>query len=80
MDSATPHPLTPEEAKAKLRAAAQNVSMTNWMSRRRWRLILISLAGGFIAGRLRIPIISSARIMQQIVPALLTMFWLKRKK
>ena len=71
MDRDTSQPLTPEEAKAKLRTAAQQVSLTNWMSRRTWRVLALALAGGFVVGRLRIPVIATTLLVQQIAPVLL---------
>ena len=54
MDSDAPQPLSTEEAKARLRAAAQGLSLSAWMGRRTWRVLAVSLAGGFIVGRVRI--------------------------
>ena len=80
MDRNTPHSLTPDEAKAQLRTAAQQVSLTSLMSHRAWRILAVALAGGFVVGRLRIPL-TTALLMQRIAPALLTvLLWRKNKK
>ena len=79
MDRDTPHPLTPEEAKARLRAAALQVSLTNWMGRRTWRVLGLALAGGFIVGRLRITATTGTLLMRRITPMLLTVLLQKRK-
>ena len=79
MDRDTSHPLTPEEAKTRLRAAAQQVSLTNWMSRRTWRVLALALAGGFVVGRLRVPVITGS-LLQRIAPVLLTVLLRRRKE
>ena len=80
MDRDTSLPLTPEEAKARLRAAAQQISLTHWMSRRTWRILALALAGGFVVGRLRVPVITSTLLLQRIVPALLAVLLRRRKE
>ncbi len=80
MDRDTSHPLTPEEAKARLRAAAQQLSLTTWMSRHTWRALALALAGGFVVGRLRVPVITGTLLMQRIAPLLLTVLLRRRKE
>lgn len=80
MDSDTTHPLSPEEAKACLRAAAQQITLVDWMSQHTWRVLALSLAGGIIVGRLRVPIFAGSMMMQRLVPILLTVFLRNRKR
>lgn len=79
MDRDTHRPLSSEEAKARLRAAAQGVSLHDWMGRRTWRVLAAALAGGFVVGRLRITAMSGTVFLQRIAPLLLAI-WLRRKK
>ena len=79
MDRDTTPPLTPAEAKARLRAAAQQVSLTNWMSRRTWRVLALALAGGFVVGRLRVPAITGT-LLQRIAPVLLSVLLWRHKE
>jgi hypothetical protein len=79
MDRDTSHSLTPEEAKARLRAAAQQLSLTDWISERRWSVLAAALASGFIAGRTRAPIMAHAMLVRQVVPMLLLALFQKRK-
>lgn len=79
MDRDPAHPLTPEEAKVRLRAAAQQLRVTIWTGRRGWRMLAAALVGGFIAGRSRIPIMASTLLMRRIVPAVFAMLLGKRR-
>lgn len=73
MDSDTPRPLSPEEAKARLRAAAQGLGLSALIGRRTWRILAVSLIGGFIVGRLRVSELTRAVVMQRVTPLLLTL-------
>lgn len=66
-----PLPLTPEEAKARLRAAAQNVTLAAVVSRSAWPLLAVAVAGGFIAARLRLPKLLGSVVIQRAAPLLL---------
>ena len=79
MDRDPPNPLSPEEAKAKLREAARELSASHWIGRRTWSVLGVALAGGFVAGRLRVSAVTGALLMERIVPLLLTV-WLSRKR
>ena len=57
----TPQPLTPAQAKARLRVAADRISPGYWMRRHPWRLLLLAWGSGFIAGHLRLPPAPAAR-------------------
>lgn len=78
MDRDTPRALTPEEAKARLRAAAQSASPRVWISQHKWGILAVALAGGFLAGRTRVPIMARAIMMQQLTPLLLSALSQKR--
>ena len=64
MDRDSSQPLSPEEAKARLRAAAQGLSLSKWMGRRTWRVLAVALAGGFIVGRVRVSALTQTMVMQ----------------
>lgn len=65
-----PATLTTEEAKARLRAAAQNVTLGAWVSRNKWSLLTAAVAGGFIAARLRLPSLFGSVLIGRAVPLL----------
>ncbi|MEJ2552792.1 MAG: hypothetical protein P8164_05795 [Gammaproteobacteria bacterium] len=79
MDRDTLHPISTEEAKARLRAAAQELSLGRWIGKRTWRVLAVSLAGGFIVGRLRLPAMTGAVLMQRVAPLLLTALFSRRR-
>lgn len=79
MDRDTPHQISTEEAKARLRAAAQELSLGRWIGRRSWRVLAVSVAGGFIVGRLRLPAMTGALLMQRMAPLLLTVLLSRRR-
>lgn len=79
MDRDTTHPLTPEEAKARLRAAAEQVSPKYWISRHKAGALAAALASGFIAGRLRVPQMVHTMLVRQVVPKLVLGLLQKRK-
>jgi hypothetical protein len=71
MDSDTPGPLTTEQAKARLRAAAERASPSAWMQRHPLHALGVALAGGFIAGRLQTPYAGGLLLAQKLVYPLL---------
>lgn len=80
MDRDPVRPLTPQEAKARLRAAAQQLSQATWGTRR-WRILGLALAGGFVTGCLRAPAFTSRPwILQKLAPMLLAMFLGRRRR
>ena len=46
----TPEPLTPEAAKAQLRSAAREASLSAWIKRQPYQVMLLALAAGVILG------------------------------
>jgi len=79
MDSDSSQPLSTQEAKARLRAAAQELSLSHWLARRTWTVLAVALAGGFVMGRLRISVLSRSMLMQRVAPLLLAVM-LRRNK
>ena len=71
MDRDTSEPLTPEQAKARLRAAAQQASPSAWVRRHPLHALSAALLGGFIAGRLRPPSAGDLLLAQKLVMPLL---------
>ncbi len=65
-------PPTTEEAKARLRAAAQNITLGTWVSKNRWSLLAVVVAGGFVASRLRLPTLLGSVLIQRAAPLLLS--------
>ena len=47
----TPHPLTPDEAKARLRLAAHRASPSALVERHPWQALAAALIGGYAAGQ-----------------------------
>lgn len=80
MDRNASHPLTPAEAKDRLRTAAQQVSLTNWLGQHKWPVLVVAIAAGFIIGRTRIPVITGTLLTRGFAPMLLNMFLNKRKE
>ncbi|HHH35439.1 MAG TPA: hypothetical protein ENK48_01255 [Gammaproteobacteria bacterium] len=64
-------PLTPAQAKARLRLAAERATPAYWLRRRPWRVLLMASALGFVAGRLRLPPAQAANMGKQVLPLLL---------
>ena len=79
MDGDAPRPLSTEEAKARLRAAARGLSLGPWVRQHSWRVLGLSLVGGFVVGRMRISALTRTAMMQRIVPLLLTVLVSHRK-
>jgi hypothetical protein len=79
MDRDSSQPLSTQEAKARLRAAAQELSLSHWLSQRTWTVLAVALTGGFIVGRLRISVLSRALLLQRVAPLLLAVM-LRRNK
>ena len=74
MDRDTTQPLSTEEAKARLRAAAQDLTLGQLIGRRTWTVLAVSVAGGFVAGRVGITTISRTLLLQRFVPLALALF------
>jgi hypothetical protein len=71
MDSDTPRPLTTEEAKARLRAAAEQASPSAWVRRHPLHALTVALLSGFVAARLRTPYVGGLLLAQKLVAPLL---------
>lgn len=67
----TPEPLTTEQAKARLRAAAERASPSHWFERHQWGAIGLALAGGFILSRVRLPVLAGAVASRWAFPLLM---------
>lgn len=63
--------LTVEEAKARLRTAAQNATLGSMISKRTWPLLLLAVAGGFVAARLSLPTLVGSVVVRRAAPLLL---------
>jgi hypothetical protein len=64
-------PLTVEEAKARLRAAAQDVTLGALMGgKRSWWLLGTALAAGFVSGRGRLPKIVGSVLIPMLLRVL----------
>lgn len=44
-------PLTPAEAKERLRLAASKASLRTWAESNPWSLLILALGGGYLAGK-----------------------------
>jgi hypothetical protein len=71
MGGDTFRPLSTEEAKARLRAAAQEASPTAWVRRHPLPALSVALLGGFLAARLRAPHGDGLLLAQKLVAPLL---------
>lgn len=79
MDRDSTHSLSTEEAKANLRAASQELSLNHLIGRSTWSVLAVSMVGGFVAGRVRIPAMTGNLLMQRIAPLLIAV-WLQKYK
>lgn len=70
MDSEQTHPLSPQEAKARLRAAAQRASPSGWVRHHPLQAVALALGGGFVIARLRIEPILGAALTRRLLPAI----------
>ena len=73
MDSDRVHALTPDEAKQRLRDAAQQVNLSQWVGRHRWQVMVAALVGGFIVGRVGIRALAQGMLVSRFAPSLLTL-------
>jgi hypothetical protein len=64
-------PLTTEQAKARLRAAADQASPTAWFQRHPLNALGIAVAGGFIISRVRLPVAAGVLAIEWLGPLLL---------
>jgi hypothetical protein len=71
MDGDTAKPLTPEQAKARLRAAADRASPTAWLHQHPWSTLSLAVAGGFMLSRMRLPMFTSVFTARWLGTALL---------
>lgn len=80
MDGGPGQPLTPEEAKARLREAALRVSPRHWISRHPVAVLAAALAGGLLIGRLGAAALVRALLIRRLTPALLMLLFPKGRK
>ena len=73
MDRDTTQPLSTEEAKARLRAAAQDLTLGHLLGQHTWKFLALSVAGGFVAGRIGITTISRTLLLQRFMPLALAL-------
>lgn len=71
MDSDAARPLSIDEAKAQLRAAARRASPSAWVRRHPLAALTVALVGGFLAARLRTPQVGGLLLAQKLVAPLL---------
>lgn len=64
-------PLTPAQAKARLRVAAERATPTYWLRHHPWRVLFMASAVGFVAGHMRLPPAEAAKMGKQLLPLLL---------
>ena len=67
MDRDTPRPLSVEEAKARLREAADNASPSAWFKRHPLQALTAAVIGGFVVARMRMPMTQGLLLAQRIV-------------
>lgn len=60
MDGHSIQPLTPTEAKERLRLAASRVGLHAWAKSSPWSLLVLALGGGYLAGR--VPVARTALV------------------
>ena len=73
MDRDPARPLSIDEAKARLRTAAQDLTLSHVIGRRTWSVLALSVAGGFVAGRIGIAAIGRTLLMQRYMPVVFAM-------
>lgn len=76
MDGNTSEPLSTEQAKARLRAAADHASPTAWFQRHTLKALGITVAGGFIIGRMHLPTAALANTLLQLMQTSAKISWL----
>lgn len=79
MDRNSSHPLTPAEAKARLRTVAQQATLANLISEHKWPVLAVATAAGFIAGRRRASMLAGTLLIRGFVPLLLNLLLHKPK-
>jgi hypothetical protein len=70
MDRGEDYPLDVEEAKARLRAVTPPFSPRAWFLRRKWRLLGLAFAGGYLAAKLSPP--GGKPLLHRAAPMLLS--------
>ena len=73
MDRDAPQPLTTEEAKARLRVAAQRASPVAWMQQRPWSSLATAAVLGFVVSRLRLPLTRGVIVARWFGPMVMGM-------
>ena len=62
------HPLSPEEAKLKLRAVAERTSPIYWVQKRPAQMLLMAMCCGFLVGRMRLSPTFAMTVTQRLLP------------
>ncbi|WKE65312.1 hypothetical protein PVT67_16855 [Gallaecimonas kandeliae] len=75
MAGKSPHPLTPDEAKARLRQAADQASLGLWVGRHPWPVMAAALVGGFVVGRIGVTALARTPLARRFAPVLLRLVW-----
>ncbi|MEJ2061413.1 MAG: hypothetical protein P8Y64_13155 [Gammaproteobacteria bacterium] len=71
MDRDASQPLTTEQAKARLRAAAEQASPVSWVKRYPLGALSMALVGGFVAARFRLPTVGGLFLAEKLISPLL---------
>lgn len=79
MASASPKPLTLQEAKEQLRTAGQRPSPTGWLQRHPLQFLALSLSCGFLAGNRRQSGVEASLMLQKLVPVIVSTLLFSRK-
>ena len=80
MDGDPDQPLTPEEAKARLREAALRLSPRQWIRQHPLAVLAAALAGGLVIGRVGTVALARALMLRRLTPALLMLLFPKGRK
>lgn len=67
----TLRPLSTEEAKARLRAAAQQASPSSWVRRHPLPAVAVALVAGFAVARANVPRVGSLLLAQKFLAPLI---------
>ena len=72
MDDSAPHPLTPAQAKQRLREAATRAGLPYWVRQSPWQALLASMAIGYLTGQARITPAITIAVARRLVPAFIS--------
>ena len=80
MDGGPAHPLTPDEAKARLREVARQASLRQWIGDHPLSTLTAALLGGFLAGRMGTAALARTLLVRRLGPLLLTTLLSRRRR